>query len=192
MLKKAILGVTAALAMALTIPAFAAAVEWVDNGVPLEEEVEVNTKGKAKFTLKGGGGSLNCDYEATYQAIPKSETMNATIAIKAASCVLEGMVLQMVCKDVKQVDFKNAPYVAHIEKNNDIVITDVDIENTMNPIFPEFCPPAITNKGHWTLKPDNPQSISTMELSGSLTSNLGSMTLSGEGEMEAPETYGFE
>lgn len=186
-----LIGAVAIGAFLLPSAAFGQAKNATHNGVQLSKSVTVTGSGTASFTSAQGGMSCSgANQEVLLE--PGSTGKSTGIGLfQTSSCTYSG-VLDTLCGVVDKHEATGLPYVGHGTKTEGkytIVVTDIHLHGGGTGIF---CPD-ITLSGDVFATPDNPHSISSFTLSGSLESNLGSnVTVSGEVSGHPAKTYGFE
>ena len=194
-IKKMLLVASMALAaVAFAAPGMASAAEWTHEGEPLAEEVTVQFEGTAKFEDQEGNGVECTDAYADVDLEPGSTGKVTSFGpTNVSNCHVLGS-LGSVCS-LEEVTSLALPWEVDVNAAN-FTITGVHIINHMSGGF--FCEVAIgsakeiTLSGNVTATPDNTAAISSITLSGSLSSSLGgSVVVSGTMQGTPAGTYGI-
>lgn len=197
-------GFTAALMMALAIPAVATAAnwtkegkelaysqqQWTSNGLPLTESKPITLQGTI-----GSEGEVECSMTLSGTVGPGFKGTITEASTSLSSCVLGAVPQFYGCKSVSSVTANELPWPAVAARSGGEKAVYLGVNLTYNLKGGIFCPKWLTATGLLVAKPDNANAIGSVTLSGTTNisiSNGESYSSEALGTLNvSPGTYGI-
>jgi hypothetical protein len=165
-------------------------IDWSEEGEPLGAEATASLEGPLKFSY--GSGSIECTLNATLVLEPGNVGHITGPAIAPGSGCKATGAIATICGGFEEATVEGPPWSATAVKregSSKVSIGEVDLDLAFE--GGPYCPGDLHVSGGMTATPDDSDGISSLSLSGTLSTTLGSTSVSGALAVDPAGEYGI-